>query len=167
MASFGPDVFQAAEEPVAVPGDSGVAIRPWQCRVVDVTHGAVEREVVGAPQDRHLEANLRDAQDRERRRCGFAQCPPPGADAFRVPEAQVWCWGLMERRRLEDRKPLEFVPGARCTVDVQRAARHQAHETEGPGGAFQASTPGRRCAYPSAWAEQVALAKTSRKHPSR
>ena len=56
-----------------MPGDSGVAIRSRQCRVLDMTHGAVEREVVGARQDRHLEADLRDAQDRERRRCRFVQ----------------------------------------------------------------------------------------------
>lgn len=61
-----PDVFQASKEPVAMPGDSGVAIGARQGRVVDVTHGAIERHVVGARQDRHLEANLADAQDRER-----------------------------------------------------------------------------------------------------
>ena len=137
---FGPDVLQASKEPVAVPGDSGVAIRPRQCRVVDVTHGAVEREVVGAQQDRHLEANLRDAQDRERWRCGFAQCPPPGGDAFRVPEAQVRYRGPLERRRLEERKPLELVPSARGAVDVQRAARHQAHKPERPRSAFHEQT---------------------------
>ena len=42
--------------------------------------------------------------------------------------------------RLEDRKPLELVPGARCAVDVQRAARHQAHNPERPRGAFHEQT---------------------------
>ena len=131
------DVFQASEKPVAVAGDTRVAIRPRQCRAVDVTDGAVERGVIGARQDCHLQANLRDAQDRERGRRGFAQCPPPGADTFRVPEAQIWCLGLLERGRLEDRKPLEFPPSPHCTVDGQRAVRNQAHYAGRPRDAFR------------------------------
>ena len=95
---FRRDVFQASKEPVAVPGDSGVAIRPRQCRVFDVTDGAVEREVVGALQDGHFEMDLRDAQHRERRRCRFARGLPPGGDALQIPEAQVWRGGLPAAR---------------------------------------------------------------------
>ena len=61
------DVLQSPEEPVAVPGDSGVAVRSRQCSVFDVTHRSVEHEVVGARQHCHFESDLRDAQDRERR----------------------------------------------------------------------------------------------------
>ena len=131
------DVFQASEKPVAVAGDTRVAIRPRQWRTVDVTDGAVERGVIGARQDCHFQANLRDAQDREGGRRGFAQCPPPGADTFRVPEAQIWCLGLLERDRLEDRKPLEFPPSPHCTVDGQRTVRNQAHYAGRPRDAFR------------------------------
>ena len=140
----GPDVFQASEEPVAVPGDSGVAIRPRQCRTVDVTHCAVEREVVGARRDRHLEANLRDAHDRERRRCGIVRRAPPGADALGVPKAQVRCGGLCSAAgciaaacSASGGEALEFLPGAHDTVAFQRAPRHQAHKAEHPGRAFR------------------------------
>ena len=53
----GPDVFQAAEEPVTMSGDSRV-VRPGRAVCLDMAHGAVENEVVGMPwQDGHLEAD--------------------------------------------------------------------------------------------------------------
>ena len=140
MTSSRPMSFKPRKNPSRCPAIPELPSVPGSCRVVDVTHGPVERDVVGAPQDRHLEANLRDAQDRERRRRGFAQGLPPGGDAFRAPQAQVWCRGLLERGRLEERKPVELVPSSRCTVDVQRAARHQARDTERPRGAFDEQT---------------------------
>ncbi len=62
--------------------------------------------------------------------------------------------GLLERGRLEDRKPLEFPPGPHRTVDGQRAVRNQAHYAGRPRDAFRenAETAHR---YPSDWLSRL------------
>ena len=78
----GADVLEAAEEAVPVAGNPDIPVRAGQRRVSDVSDGAMERDLLGAWQHRHLETDRRDSQDADRRRPWRPECSAPGSDAL-------------------------------------------------------------------------------------
>ena len=129
------DVLQSAEEAVPVPGDARVPVRSRLCCVLDVTDPAVERPVVGARQHRHLQANLRDSEHRERRGGRLAQRLTPSVDALWGPE------GLVRRdalrgNELKGREALQIVPRRGSRPDLVRAPEHKADKPECPAGSL-------------------------------
>src|SRR3954470_7030308 len=96
------DVFQRAEEAVAMPGDARVAARAGRRRVGDPPEPPVERDLVGAGENRRLEAEPRDRENRDRRLGPHLQRLPERRDALRRPERGVGlpaAGGVAGRRR--------------------------------------------------------------------
>ena len=83
----GREVCEAAEEAVAVAGDSDVAGVARESCAGDVACGAVEGEVVGAFKDRDFNVGFGDANDGFRRGEGYIEGAAVGADAGGVPES--------------------------------------------------------------------------------
>ena len=95
----GANILQPAEKSIAVASDAGIAHRSRQSRFLDVAQPAVEHELVRPRQYRHLETDLGDAQNRERRRSGLCERGLPGPDTAEPPRADVGHGRLGEDRR--------------------------------------------------------------------
>ncbi|MNC92729.1 hypothetical protein D3C83_92050 [compost metagenome] len=63
-------------------GDTGVARRAWNGRLLDVSRASVEGDRVGAVEDGYLEANARDSEDRQRQGGRHTPDRAPRRDAF-------------------------------------------------------------------------------------
>ena len=133
--------FRPRKNPSRCPAIPELPSAPGSCRVLDVTDAAVERDVVGAAQDRHLEVESSGCAGPRAAAARVRATLAPGGDPFRGPTGSgLVSGGCSSAAAWRTRKPIELVPSRRCTVEVQRAARHQARDTERPRGAFHEQT---------------------------